>query len=118
MRGAITHVYAGVPVRDLDAGVDWYTRFFGRAPDLHAGEEVVWDVGRSGALFIEADAARAGTGRVTLGATELDALLARLAAAGIGHEPVETYANGVRHVKVPDPDGNALAFAESPEAGG
>jgi len=26
----------------------------------------------------------------------------------------ETYANGVRHAMVPDPDGNALAFAESP----
>ena len=47
-------------------------------------------------------------------AVDLDALLERLAAQGIGHEPVETYANGVRHAKVPDPDGNALAFAESP----
>jgi hypothetical protein len=24
--------------------------------------------------------------------------------------------NGVRHVKVPDPDGNAIAFAEPPDA--
>jgi hypothetical protein len=24
--------------------------------------------------------------------------------------------NGVRHVKIPDPDGNALAFAEPPDA--
>jgi len=28
----------------------------------------------------------------------------------------ETYSNGVRHVKVPDPDGNAIAFAEPPDA--
>jgi hypothetical protein len=35
-----------------------------------------------------------------------------LAAQGIEHEPIETYPNGVRHVKVPDPDGNAIAFAE------
>ena len=52
-----------------------------------------------------------------LDATGLDELLERFATAGIEHEPVETYANGVRHVKVPDPDGNALALAESPEAG-
>ena len=39
-----------------------------------------------------------------------------LAAHGIDHEPVETYANGVRHAMVPDPDGNALAFAESPSS--
>lgn len=40
----------------------------------------------------------------------------RLAAQRIEHEPVETYSNGVRHVKVPDPDGNAIAFAEPPDA--
>ena len=33
-------------------------------------------------------------------------------------EPAPTPAsNGVRHVKVPDPDGNAIAFAEPPESG-
>jgi hypothetical protein len=29
---AITHLFAGVPVSDLDASIDWYTRFFGRPP--------------------------------------------------------------------------------------
>jgi hypothetical protein len=48
--------------------------------------------------------------------TELDAHLERLAAARIEHEPIETNSNGVRHVKVPDPDGNAIAFAEPPDA--
>jgi hypothetical protein len=46
----------------------------------------------------------------------LDALLERLAAQGIEHEPIETYSNGVRHVNIPDPDGNAIAFAEPPDA--
>jgi hypothetical protein len=35
---------------------------------------------------------------------------------GIDHEPIETYTNGVRHTKVPDPDGNAVAFAEPRDA--
>ena len=47
----------------------------------------------------------------------LDVLLERLAARGIEHEPIETYPDGVRHVKIPDPDGNAIAFAEVPDAG-
>ena len=46
--------------------------------------------------------------------SDLDALLERLTAEGIEHEAIETYSNGVRHVKVPDPDGNAIAFAEPP----
>ena len=31
-------------------------------------------------------------------------------------EPIEIYSNGVRHVNAPDPDGNAIAFAEPPDA--
>jgi hypothetical protein len=27
---AITDLFAGVPVSDLDASIDWCTRFFGR----------------------------------------------------------------------------------------
>jgi catechol 2,3-dioxygenase-like lactoylglutathione lyase family enzyme len=49
-------------------------------------------------------------------AAGLDALLERLAAERIEHEPIETYSNGVRHVNVPDPDGNTIAFAEPPDA--
>jgi len=45
---------------------------------------------------------------------DLDEILARLAAHGIDHEPVETYRNGVRHVVVLDPDGNSLSLAEGP----
>jgi catechol 2,3-dioxygenase-like lactoylglutathione lyase family enzyme len=60
--------------------------------------------------------AEAGAGRITLAVTGLDALLNRLSAQGIEHEPIETYSNGVRHVNVPDPDGNAIAFAEPPDA--
>ena len=112
---AITHLIAGVPVSDLNAGIDWYTRMFGRPPDMRAGTEILWDIAEHATLFIEPNAAQAGTGRITLVVGGLDALLERLAAEGIKHEPIETYSNGVRHVKIPDPDGNAIAFAEPPD---
>jgi len=113
---AITHLIAGVPVSDLDASIDWYTRFFGRPPDMRAGEEILWDVDEHATLFIEPNSAQAGAGRITLVVAGLDAHLEHLAAERIAHEPIETYSNGVRHVKVPDPDGNAIAFAELPDA--
>ena len=112
---AITTLFAGVPVSDLDAGIDWYTRFFGRPPDMRAGDEVLWDLSEHATLFIEPNAAQAGAGRITLAVTGLDGLLERLTAEGIEHEPIETYSNGVRHAKIPDPDGNAIAFAEPPD---
>jgi len=110
----ITALIAGVPVSDLDAGIDWYTRFFGRPPDLRVGDEVLWDVDEHATLFIEPNPAHAGSGRITFAVTGLDELLEHLAAERIDHESIETYANGVRHVTIPDPDGNALAFAEVP----
>ena len=113
---AITHLIAGVPVSDLDASIDWYTRFFGRPPDMRVGEEILWDIDEHATLFIEPNPAQAGAGRITLAVTGLDALLERLADQRIEHEPIETYSNGVRHVNVPDPDGNAIAFAEPPDA--
>ena len=114
MRGAITELVAGVPVSDLEASVDWYTRLFGRPPDMRVGEEMLWQIGEHATLFIEPNAAHAGAGRITFAVEGLDALLGRLTAARIEHERVETYSNGVRHVKIPDPDGNAIAFAEPP----
>ena len=116
MQSAITHLFGGVPVSDLDASIDWYTRFFGRPPDMRAGEEILWEVDEHATLFIEPNAAWAGADRITFAVAGLDALLERLAAQRIEHEPIETYSNGVRHTKVPDPDGNALAFAEPPDA--
>jgi catechol 2,3-dioxygenase-like lactoylglutathione lyase family enzyme len=113
---AITHLFAGVPVSDLDASIDWYTRFLGRLPDRRAGEEILWEIDERAWLFIEPNATHAGAGRITLAVTGLDTLLERLAGQGIEHEPIETYANGLRHVKIPDPDGNAIAFAEPPDA--
>ena len=113
---AITDLYAGVPVSDLDASIDWYTRFFGRPPDRRVGDEILWEIEAHAWLFIEPNAERAGAGRITLAVAGLDALLERLTAERIEYEPIETHSNGVRHVDVPDPDRNALAFAEPPDA--
>ena len=107
----ITHLIAGVPVSDLDASLEWYTRFFGRPPDLRVGSEILWDIDEHATLFIEPDAARAGAGRITLVAAGLDVLLEHLGAHDIEYE-IETESDGDRYVKVPDPDGNALAFVE------
>ena len=116
--GELTDLIAGVPVSDLHASTEWYRRFFGREPDLVAGDEILWDVRPGATLFIELNLAAAGSGHVTFGVTGLDELLEQLYAAGIDHAPIETYDNGGRHVSIPDPDGNLIAFAEAPTAPG
>ena len=98
--GAIIQLVAGVPVSDLDASIDWYTRFFGRPADMRVGDEVLWDIDEHATLFIEPNPEQAGAGRITFAVDGLDALLERLAAERIEHERIETYSSGVRHVNI------------------
>jgi hypothetical protein len=61
---AIANLYAGVPVTDLDAGIDSNTRLFGRRPDMRAGDEILWALDDHTTLFIEPNAAHAAAGRI------------------------------------------------------
>ena len=61
---AITHLIAGVPVSEMGAAIESYTRLFGRPPDLCAGEEILWDTDEHATLFIDPggpERARAGS---------------------------------------------------------
>jgi predicted enzyme related to lactoylglutathione lyase len=110
-------LYSVMCVSDQAKAVQWYGVFFGRAADEVIGEEHLWQVGENAWVVVDdrdVRAKRVGGAMVTFGVTDLDDILARLAAHGIGHEPVETYSNGVRHVEVLDPDGNSLSLAEMP----
>src|SRR5690242_7430162 len=110
-------LYSIMPVSDRTKALEWFMAFFGRPADEVIGEEYLWQVGENAWVVVDDRAIRAervGRAMITLGVTDLNDILARLAAHGIGHEPVETYSNGVRHVVVLDPDGNSLSLAEAP----
>ncbi|MBA8930668.1 catechol 2,3-dioxygenase-like lactoylglutathione lyase family enzyme [Kutzneria viridogrisea] len=110
-------MYSIVPVSDRATALEWFGAFFGRPADEIIGEEYLWQVGKSAWVVVDdrdVRADRVGGAMITLGVTDLDDILTRLAAHGIGHDPVETYSNGVRHVVVLDPDGNSLSLAEAP----
>jgi hypothetical protein len=102
-----------------DASVDWYTRLFGRTPNSREGTRCLWEIDEHAWLFIEPNAAHAGAGRITLSVAGLDKLLECLAAHGIEHEPLETYSNGVRHVKTDERSTTPQArIAAAPGTGG
>ena len=110
-------LYSVVCVRDRATSQKWFEVFFGRPADEVIGEEYLWQVGANAWVVIDdraMRAARVGGTMITLGVTDRDVVLARLAQHCIEHEPVETYGNGVRHVEVLDPDGNSLSLAQVP----
>ncbi|MCU1644230.1 MAG: hypothetical protein JWN03_4505 [Nocardia sp.] len=110
-------LYSIVCVSDRAEALQWYEVFFGRAADEVIGEEHLWQVGENAWIVIDdrdVRAARVGGAMITFGVSDLDDILARLAAHAIEHKPIDIYGNGVRHVEVLDPDGNSLSLAESP----
>ena len=115
---AITALFAGVPVlRSRRQHRLVHALASGDPRTCAPGTRSSGTIDEHATLFIEPDAAQAGAGRITLAVAGLDALLgAPRCRERIEHEPIETYSNGVRHVKIPDPDGNAIAFAEPPDA--
>lgn len=104
-------LYTVITVSDRQRALGWYGVFFGRPADEVIGEEHLWHVGEN--AYVVIDDRRTGRATLTLGVTDLDDILGRLAAAGITHDPVETYGNGVRHVDILDPDGNSLSLAQA-----
>jgi catechol 2,3-dioxygenase-like lactoylglutathione lyase family enzyme len=106
-------------VSDLSRSLEWYEVFFGRGADEVIGEEHLWQVGENAYVVLDARdvrSSRVGGSMITFGVamSEFGEALDRLEAFGVGHEPVETYSNGVRHVEVLDPDGNSLSLAALP----
>ena len=113
-KGSITQLYCVVPVTDRAAALEWFAVFFGRPADEVVGSEALWQVSETAWVAVDEHTEHAGHALLTLGVDGLDEILARLVAHGFGHQPVETYGNGVRHVVILDPDGNSLSLAEAP----
>ncbi|MEU5765943.1 VOC family protein [Streptomyces asoensis] len=108
-------LFAGIPVNDYAAALDWYERLLGAPPAfLPDDAEAVWELDEHRYLYIELRPGRAGHAMHTLFVDDLDTRVAAVADRGLTPVHRETYSNGVRKVTYHDPDGNELAFGGAP----
>jgi catechol 2,3-dioxygenase-like lactoylglutathione lyase family enzyme len=106
-------LFAAVSVADFDGARDWYTRLFGRNPDIDVHDtEVMWRVTEAAWLYVVLDRERAGKAVVTLSVGDLDTTVARLAARGVRTDSFEQVGDAGRKATFRDPDGNVVSFAE------
>jgi catechol 2,3-dioxygenase-like lactoylglutathione lyase family enzyme len=111
----LTDLFAGIPVSEYAAAVDWYGRLLGSPPSFVPNErEAVWQLGEHRFVFIELRPEHAGHARHLVFVDDLDALVERIEARGMAPAKRETLANGVRKVSYRDPDGNAFEFGGAP----
>jgi predicted enzyme related to lactoylglutathione lyase len=109
------HLFAGIAVADYEAALTWYTRFFGRAPDVVVTEhEAMWHIADAGSIYLVADAARAGRALLTLAVDDLAQLVADLTERRIATGPLNTEPEVPKNALITDPEGNRLTVFENP----
>lgn len=106
-------LFAGVRVRSIEAATDWWTRLFGREPDMVPYEdEAMWRVAGAGWLFVRRDPSRAGDSLVTICVDDLQVTTAELAERSIDFGPIAAVSDEARKAIGQDPDGNTVELIE------
>ena len=109
------YLFAGIPVSDYAAALDWYARLLGAAPSSFPNDtEAVWELAEHRLMYIVVRPEHAGHALHTIIVDDLDALSAGIARRGLAPAKQETYGNGVRKTTYADPDGNEIGFGALP----
>lgn len=108
-------LFAGIPVSDYAAAVEWYGRLFGSPPAFLPNDtEAVWELAEQGYVFVELRPEHAGHARHLLFVDDLDGRVAKIAERDLNLIERETQPNGVRKAAYRDCDGNEFGFGGAP----
>jgi hypothetical protein len=84
-------LFAGIPVNDFAAALDWCRRLFGSPPTFFATDtEAVWELAEHRWVFIEQRPEHAGHAIPTMLVDDLDARVAQIAERGLEPAKRET----------------------------
>jgi catechol 2,3-dioxygenase-like lactoylglutathione lyase family enzyme len=109
-------LFAGIPVSNYAALLEWYERLLGFPPAFFPTDtEAVWELAAHRYIYIVQEPEHAGHARLTLFVDDLDALVTQIAARGITPAEQEIYTNGVRKISYRDADGNEIGFGSAPQ---
>ena len=105
------YLFAGIPVDDYAAALDWYERLFGSPPSFFPHDtEAVWELAEHRSIYIVQRPEHAGHATHTIIVDDLDGQVAEIAQRGLAPAQRETYPNGVRKITYVDHDGNEIGF--------
>lgn len=108
-------LFAGIPVADYAAALQWYERLLGSPPTFFPHDtEAVWEVAEHRYIYIVQQREHVGHAIHTLFVDNLDTLVAQIAGRGLEPAKRENYSNGVRKITYRDPDGNEIGFGGAP----
>ncbi len=107
----MTRILAQMTVTDLDRAVAWYATVLDHEPDHRPMDGLVeFHLGAGFGVQVWLEPDRAGRSAMVLDESDLDALLARLNAAGVANDGAQDVTSS-RVVQLADPDGNRVVFS-------
>lgn len=99
-------IFAGIPVRDYQAALDWYRKLLGAEPSFFPNDvEAVWQLTENCNVYIIQDRQRAGGSVNMIWVDDPEAEAARIATQGLHPLGVEKH-DGVWKYVFHDVDGN------------
>jgi hypothetical protein len=108
---AFRHLLAQAVVTDLAVAEQWYSTLFGGEPQARPMEGLLeWHLETTFGVQVWLDPARAGHSAMVIDESDIDALAARLTAAGLDHGGPQE-GGGARVLILTDPDGNHVVFS-------
>jgi len=109
----IINVLAGIPVSDMDTGIDWFSRLLARGPDARPMPDLAdWNFTNQQTLQLVLDPERAGGGVVTLHVPDIAAARDALAERDVPMTLDDTSSTKVKFGQLADPDGNSVTLVE------
>ncbi|MCK2244580.1 MULTISPECIES: VOC family protein [unclassified Crossiella] len=109
----IDSVLAGVAVADFEAAQSWYSKLFGREPDVVPTEGIAeWQLAPNAWVQLTENPDRAGKSSVVIGVRDLAAQVKSVESAGFTPGAVEEYPGIVKTSTIFDPEGNEVTFVE------
>ncbi|MBO2455176.1 VOC family protein [Actinomadura barringtoniae] len=103
-------IFAGIPVRDCESAVDWYTRLLGKEPAFWPNEvEAVWQLAEGRYVYVIEDTARAGGGVGMIWVEDPASEVDRIAARGLQPVEKEQHGNVCKWI-FHDADGNEMGI--------
>jgi predicted enzyme related to lactoylglutathione lyase len=110
----INVLFAGIPVADLGAAIDWYGRLFGVPPDMTPNDaERAWRLTDQSWVYVVTDPERAGKGLVTVMVDDLDERLAAIRERGIEVGEIVEINELTRKAEIVDPEGNRIGLGQA-----
>jgi glyoxylase I family protein len=110
-------VLAAIAVGDIDRAITWYGKLFGRPCDQRPMKEAAeWMLNSGGGVQLVLSNENTGRSMVTLGVSDIEALVSELKSRGIDTAATAPGTGRFRIAQVKDPEGNVLTFAQDQQA--